>query len=78
MVNCNVVNLLVHLRSSPSVLCSDDSDVYEVERLVSCRRKVCIFIARECWYEIIYSQGGVEYLVLWAGYRKEESTRVNE
>ena len=30
-----------HPTSSQSVLGSDDSDVYEVERLVSCRRKVC-------------------------------------
>ena len=35
--------------SSQSVLCNDVSDIYEVERLVSCRRKVChlfMFIAR--------------------------------
>ena len=65
---------------SSSIVRYDDQDVYEVERLVSSRKaKVRRYIlAQKRSLPCACSQGGIEYLVLWAGYRKEEATWVKE
>ena len=73
--------------SSQSVLCNDDSDVYEVERLVSCRRKVChlfMFIARAHthvrnylflgWSRIPSTMGGVPEGRGYMGKRRGHNT----